>query len=175
MDLSANHFELFGLPVAFAVDGEGLAARYRELQAETHPDRFANASDQDKRRAQQGASRVNDAFQVLKDPRARARYLLELKGAPVDERRPLPPLFLMEQMELREALEAARNAEDPMEVVEATLEGAKKRLEAMTAELSACFDDGGPEALARAAETVLKMQFIQKLEEDALKLEEEFF
>ena len=175
MDLTQNYFELFGLAEVFEVDKEALAVRYRELQAETHPDRFANASDQEKRIAQQRASLVNDAFDTLKSPLRCARYLLELRGAPVDERRQLPPAFLIEQMELREGLEAARNANDPMATVEEVLTEVRRAVKGMSTELAEAFADGGSDALARAAETALKMQFFLKLEEDALKLEEEFY
>ena len=175
MDLTQNYFALFGIAEAFEVDGEVLAAKYRALQATYHPDRFAAASDQERRLAQQQASRVNDAYQTLKSPQPRARYLLELRGAPVDERRPLPPAFLMEQMELREGLEAARGADDPMEAIESVLARVQKALKEMGAALTAAFDDGGAAALSAAGETVLKMQFFQKLEEEALRLEEEFY
>ena len=61
MDLTQNYFELFGIPVAFEIDREALAARYRELQAETHPDRFA--SDPGKQAAAtRKAARINDAY-----------------------------------------------------------------------------------------------------------------
>ena len=175
MDLKQNYFELFGLAEAFEVDKEALGARYRELQAETHPDRFASASDQEKRIAQQRASLVNDAFDTLKSPLLRSRYLLELRGAPVDDRRQLPPTFLIEQMELREGLDAARRADDPMETVEAVLDEVRRAVKGMSGEIATAFEEGGAEALERAAETTLKMQFFLKLEEDALKLEEEFF
>ncbi len=45
MNLHQNHFELFGLPARFAVDAAALEARYRELQREVHPDRFAAAPE----------------------------------------------------------------------------------------------------------------------------------
>ncbi|GAB6040513.1 Fe-S protein assembly co-chaperone HscB [Endothiovibrio diazotrophicus] len=175
MDLKQNYFELFGLAEVFAVDKEALAARYRELQAETHPDRFASASGQEKRIAQQRASLVNDAFATLKSSQRRARYLLELRGVPVDERRQLPPAFLIEQMELREGLEGARGADDPMETVEEVLAEVRRALKGMDTELGEAFADGGVEALEHAAGITLKMQFFLKLEEDALKLEEEFY
>jgi molecular chaperone HscA len=103
-DLSHNHFELFGLKAGFEVDGETLALRYRDLQKETHPDRFANASEQERRLSVQLAAQINEAFRVLKSPLARARYLLELKGVVIDDTDTrMDPAFLMEQMELREA------------------------------------------------------------------------
>ena len=175
MDLTQNYFALFGLPEAFAVDTTVLGERYRQLQAETHPDRFAGGTDQERRLAQQGASLVNDAYETLKSPHRRARYLLDLLGAPVDDRRPLPPHFLIEQMELREELAAARGADDPMDTVEGVLAEVRRVVKGMSGELAAAFDEGGADALARAAEITLKMQFFLKLEEDALKLEEEFY
>ena len=66
MDFNADHFALFGLPRAFRIDAATLDARYRELQAEVHPDRFANAGDADRRRSMQWATKANEAYQALK-------------------------------------------------------------------------------------------------------------
>ena len=49
MDLTQNHFELFGLPVAFYIDAQKLEERYRELQRTLHPDRYANAGERERR------------------------------------------------------------------------------------------------------------------------------
>ncbi len=68
LDFSKNYFELFGLPVGFIVDTDALAENYRELQRVIHPDRYANASEQERRLSVQGASRINEAFETLKDP-----------------------------------------------------------------------------------------------------------
>ncbi|HXK57292.1 MAG TPA: hypothetical protein PLZ16_11665 [Gammaproteobacteria bacterium] len=56
LDFSKNYFELFGLPVGYIIDKVQLAERYRELQRVVHPDRFANASEQEKRLSMQGRS-----------------------------------------------------------------------------------------------------------------------
>jgi molecular chaperone HscB len=60
----------------------------------------------------QWAVRVNEAYQRLKDPLSRAAYLCQLRGQPVDAERntAMPAAFLMQQMEWREALEAADTA-----------------------------------------------------------------
>ena len=73
MTLTQNHFELFGFPLVFDIDQTQLAERYRELQRSLHPDRFANASEQERRVSVQKAAQVNEAFQTLKAPLARAR------------------------------------------------------------------------------------------------------
>jgi molecular chaperone HscB len=108
LDFSRNHFELFGLPVGFALDRELLAERFRALQDAVHPDRFARASDQERRLSMQASTRVNEGFQVLKDPLQRALYLLGLHPDPSAEAVPQDPGFLMEQMELRETLADAQ-------------------------------------------------------------------
>ena len=73
-----NHFELFGLPARFEVDMGALDAAYREVQGRVHPDRFVNASDAEKRVAMQWATRANEAYQTLRNPMLRARYLCDL-------------------------------------------------------------------------------------------------
>ncbi|HET8817158.1 MAG TPA: Fe-S protein assembly co-chaperone HscB, partial [Pseudidiomarina sp.] len=102
-----NHFELFGLPAAFAIDAAELQQRYRKLQQTLHPDRFANASQRDKLLAVQRTSQLNDAYQTLRRPLSRAEYMLELRGIDLQhEQQTLQdPEFLMAQMEWRERLE----------------------------------------------------------------------
>ncbi len=67
-----NHFELFHLPQRFALDMAALDAAYHEVQNQVHPDRFAHASDAEKRVAMQWATRANEAYQTLKNPLKRA-------------------------------------------------------------------------------------------------------
>ncbi len=43
-----NHFELFGLPSQFQLDGSLLSSQFRELQKRFHPDNFATASERDR-------------------------------------------------------------------------------------------------------------------------------
>ena len=78
-----SHFELFGLPPAFGLDGAALEKAYREIQSRVHPDRFAQAGDAERRASLQLTTRVNEAYRVLKDPVQRAKHLLELQGVDV--------------------------------------------------------------------------------------------
>ncbi|MBP8814521.1 MAG: Fe-S protein assembly co-chaperone HscB [Laribacter sp.] len=109
-----SYFELFDLPVRFAVDGEALETAYRKVQAEVHPDRFASAPEAERRRALELATEANEAFQTLRSPVARARYLLQLHGIDTQEETntAMPVDFLMAQMEWREAVADARAASD---------------------------------------------------------------
>ena len=113
-DFSRNHFELLGLPVAFRVDSAELERRYRELQGQVHPDRFAAGTDAERRVAMQWATRANEAYRTLRDPVDRARYLLNLRGFDTGEETntSMPADFLMQQMEWREAVADARGAQD---------------------------------------------------------------
>jgi len=110
-----NHFELFQLPPRFDIDMAQLDAAYREIQGRVHPDRFVNASDAEKRVAMQWATRANEAYQTLRNPQKRAQYLCEINGVDLqtESNTAMPVDFLMEQMELREALDDARGAKDP--------------------------------------------------------------
>jgi len=80
IDFSRNHFELFGLPERFRFDPVLLDHAYHALQGEVHPDRHAAAGATEQRVALQSSARVNEAYRALKDPVARAQYLLSLHG-----------------------------------------------------------------------------------------------
>lgn len=102
-----NHFELFNLPVQFALNSADLQQRYRQLQQTLHPDRFANASERDRLLAVQRSAQLNDAYTTLREPLARAEYLLQLRGIDLAHEQSTlrDPDFLMAQMEWRERLE----------------------------------------------------------------------
>jgi molecular chaperone HscB len=168
VELSSNHFELFGLPLSFELDRGRLDARYRELQRQVHPDRFASASDQQRRISMQQAARLNEAYQVLKDPLRRGRYLLELRGQDFDDQQQSlrDTAFLMEQMDLREELEAVAEAQDPLGVLAGFIGRVRASFRALQEDLATCLasSEGVPEG---AVALVLKMQFYRKLEEEA--------
>jgi molecular chaperone HscB len=157
-----NHFELFGLAPAFAVEGEALERSYREIQSRVHPDRFAHAGDAERRASLQWTTRVNEAFQVLKSPVARAKHLLELQGVDVafETNTAMPQDFLMQQMELREALEDAKDASS-LDRLRAELHGQKAQLEKSIAEAIDVKKD-----YAGAAGLVRKLQFLERLDEE---------
>jgi molecular chaperone HscB len=113
ISLQANDFELFDVPVRFEQDRAQLDARWKALQREAHPDRFAAEGAAAQRVAMQWSVRINEAYQRLKDPLKRAAYLCELQGAPVqaENNTAMPPAFLMQQMEWRESLDDTESVE----------------------------------------------------------------
>ena len=122
MNLQDNDFALFGLAERFHQDRAAIDARWKELQREAHPDRFAAQGAAAQRVAMQWSVRINEAYQRLKDPLKRAAYLCELRGAPInaESNTAMPARFLMEQMEWRESLEEAES-EAALEALNDTL------------------------------------------------------
>src|SRR5438128_2078641 len=111
MNIQSDDFTLFGLPQRFALERSDVDARWKALQHEVHPDRFASQGGAAKRLAMQWAVRVNEAYRRLKDPIRRAAYLCELRGAPIEAENntAMPEDFLHQQLQWREALDAAAN------------------------------------------------------------------
>lgn len=174
-ELSKNYFELFGLPVTYIVEINALAERYRDLQRVVHPDRYSNASSQEQRLALQQATRVNEAFETLKDPMKRARYLLKLHGIDmeVEKETTKDTAFLMEQLELREELEKVRGGADPYAAVDDLMQRITVMIKKLVAQIAMQFEAGTDEQLERARESVRKMQFLNKLYSEAESLEAE--
>ena len=172
-DLSTTHFELFGLPQSFEVDTEQLDSRYRELQRTVHPDRFASGSDQERRISMQRATQINEAYQRLKDPLLRGRYLLVLDGYQLDDEHNTTSdvEFLMEQMELRESLGTVREADDVFAALGLIMDRIAGDIDERIALLEEQFANDSSERFALIADTLTKMQFFRKLQEEAMELE----
>lgn len=169
---SQNHFDIFDLPVTFDIDTAALADRYRELQRVVHPDRFANATDRERREAVQRAANINEAFQTLKSPLLRARYILQLKGIRFDDQKDTSydTAFLMEQIELREALAEVKHGPDALTRLNDLMQDINARLTAMQSELA---NSLSKDDLEQAKTLVHKLQFLHKLRIESENLEAE--
>lgn len=157
-----NHFALFGLPQRFRQDRAELDQAWRTVAAEVHPDRYAHAGEAEKRVALMMATRVNEAYQTLRSPVARARYLLSLAGVDTQEESntSMPADFLMAQIEWREAIEDAQSAKDPaaLDQLASTLRQETRELEQA---LETALDQSGDLDLATLL--VRKCRFMEKL------------
>lgn len=162
LQLQSNDFELFGLPQRFAQDAAAIDARWKELQREAHPDRFAAQGAAAQRVAMQWSVRINEAYRRLKDPLQRASYLCELRGAPInaENNTAMPTKFLIEQMAWREALEEAPD--------EATLDALQDQLlqsrREVLGDIERLLDRDGD--AAGAAEQVRALMFIERFGRD---------
>ncbi|MGV0975139.1 MAG: Fe-S protein assembly co-chaperone HscB [Azonexus sp.] len=162
MDFRADHFALFGLNRGFRLDLSDLDSRYRDIQAQVHPDRFAHAGEAERRVSMQWATHANEAYQTLKKPLERAKYMLHLAGHDIqaETNTAMPADFLMEQMEWREAVVEARNGGDHHE-----LEHLHNRLRGdingRYVELGELLDDAGD--FHGATDRVRRLMFLEKL------------
>jgi molecular chaperone HscB len=164
-DFTQDYFALFALPPCFALDITALERNWRAIASEVHPDRFARAPDAERRRALMIATRVNEAYQTLKKPISRARYLLSLAGVDTQEETntSMPADFLIAQMEWHEALEDGKADSD----IEA-LERLSREIQADTAALEQALtvQIDHEHNLEAAAVLVRKLRFLEKLEQD---------
>jgi len=160
--LQANDFELFGLPQRFAQDRAQIDARWKELQRQTHPDKFTTHGAAAQRVAMQWSVRVNEAYQRLKDPLKRAAYLCELRGAPIqaENNTAMPAAFLMQQMQWRESLEEAVEMAE-LDALQREVESARSSLLQQCEQL---LDEAGQPA--QAASQVRALMFIERFAHD---------
>lgn len=158
MNLQSNDFELFDVPAQFAQDRAALDARWKDLQREAHPDKFAAQGAAAQRVAMQWSVRINEAYQRLKDPLKRASYLCELNGAPInaENNTAMPTDFLMQQMQWREDLDDASTAEDFETIASAARQSARERLTKIEHTLDVDRD------FPAAAQQVRSLMFIER-------------
>nr|AAR38247.1 co-chaperone Hsc20 [uncultured marine bacterium 580] len=154
--MTQNYFELFNLPEKFQIDLEMLQENYRAIQKEIHPDRFATSSENEKIQSMIKSTQTNDAFQTLKSPIKRAKYILSLHKSV--EKITLPPDFLMQQMEWEEHFEAIEKNNNELAQFKSTI---NKKYEEYSLLISTQIDDD--QNWSDAAISIDKLYFIEKL------------
>ncbi|MBI5780511.1 MAG: Fe-S protein assembly co-chaperone HscB [Rhodocyclales bacterium] len=159
---SSDHFALFGLPRRQALDELDLERMYREIQTKVHPDKHAHLADAEKRLAMQWATKVNEAYLTLKSPLKRAEYVLKLLGhdPQIERNTAMPADFLMQQMELREAVVECRAGGDGG-ALDRMHRQMKKEMAGQHQALVVALDE--QKDYARGAEIVRQLMFQEKL------------
>ena len=162
MNLQDDDFALFGLTRQFAQDLTAVDARWKNLQREAHPDKFAAQGPAAQRIAMQWSVRINEAYQRLKDPLKRAAYLCELAGFPINahSNTAMPTAFLMQQMEWREALDDASTAD----ALDALAEAVQTSRKAVLQQCATLLDE--QHDFAAAVGLVRTLMFIEKFTQD---------
>ncbi len=160
--INQNYFQLFDLSESFDLDVDILTAKYRELQIEMHPDKFAAAEEQEKLRAVQMTSYLNEAYTTLKAPLKRAAYLLSLHGLDVESvsQNDLGMDLLMEQMQLRESLEELPKNDSALAELERLKKDVKERMVVKQTGFAAEVSEG---ELVNAKKIFHELQFLHKL------------
>jgi molecular chaperone HscB len=112
-----TYFELFNIPVSLQVDVATIKSKFYELSRKYHPDFFSQSTEAEQDEALEKSSLLNKAFKVFNNKEETLKYVLQLKDLLDDEEKyKLPPAFLMEMMELNEALMDAKMEEDDAKV-----------------------------------------------------------
>ena len=166
LDFKRNYFQLFDLPQGFSLDQAQLGARYRQLQMELHPDRYASGSAHEQRLAVQYSALVNEAYTTLRKPLERALYLLALAGMSGESisGQPIDGGFLIAQMELREKLESMAEMVDPQTALDHLISEISADVAELRIEYSKAYSAG---ELSAAACACVKMQYLEKLQVEA--------
>jgi len=169
-----NFFELFSVDRLYSVDLLLLRERYQELQKKFHPDNFASASEQDRRLSAQYASLINEAYSTLRDPVLRGRYMLSLLGVSTDEEHDtsMDPGFLMQQIELREQLEAAQS---DLEVLAQLANNVDAEYSKRVEKIAEILDNPKDSELDTARHLVRELQFLNRIRSEIEEAEETLF
>ena len=132
--MTRDYFEFFDLPRNLAIDGKDLEKRFYALSRKWHPDLFARKSQLERDESLEATALLNDGYRTLREPIARALYLLKQEGFDVAEQgsRDVPPDLLEEVFELNMAVEELRDGD---ESARGQLDTARQRFEAMRTEL----------------------------------------
>src|SRR5437764_6028977 len=98
-----DHFHRLGLPRRFVVDAGELERAYLARSRAVHPDYHLAGPSADLGASLELSAALNEAYNTLRDPFARAEHLLALNGAPSNgAHRQMPPAFLAEVLDARE-------------------------------------------------------------------------
>jgi molecular chaperone HscB len=158
LNLQDDDFSLMGVKPGFEIDLLALETRWKQLQREVHPDKFATQGAAAQRVAMQWSVRVNEAYQRLKNPLQRAAYWCEQQGVKInaENNTAMPTDFLMQQMAWREALEEAVTEPDLEQLQANTQQFRAQLLQSLQQSIDA---DRNPSA---AAQTVRGLMFVDK-------------
>ena len=131
-----DFFTIFGLEPRLTLDTADLQKRFYALSRQVHPDRYTQKTDQERAFSLEATAVLNDAFRTLRDPVARAEYVLKKQGFDIGEQRSkdVPPKLLEEVFELNMALEELRSGDDD---ARPQLEEAERRFIDMRGEIDA--------------------------------------
>ncbi len=173
IDLTRNYFELFGFAEGFEIDQDELASRYHTFQTILHPDRFANASDQERRISVQSTAFVNEAYATLKSNLKRAHYLLKLKDIDFDAETETSNdvEFLNQQMELHERVEKLDSLKDPLQALGELSKEFKQQQEKLISQFATQY---AMNSFSEAKNSALKLQFYERLTNQIQKKQEKF-
>lgn len=106
----SDYFAMFDLPRKLWIEMGALEQKFLQLSWKLHPDKFMNATLEEREISLKQSSELNDAYRTLREPVARVEYLLAIEGARVEgkNKQQAPPELLEEVFELNESLDELR-------------------------------------------------------------------
>ncbi|RZK49294.1 MAG: Fe-S protein assembly co-chaperone HscB [Pedobacter sp.] len=133
-----NYFEFYAIPVQFHPDPQVVKQTFFSNSKKFHPDFYVSASEEKQAEVLEMSSFNNKAFQTLKNEALLIPYVLEILGQlKAEEHYQLPQSFLMEMMDINEALmdvqmdpnpEQLQAVKQQIETFEINLQGALNNL-----------------------------------------------
>lgn len=156
-----NYFELFEIPVDLKIDKASLSKKYIELQKKYHPDFYTQSSDEEKSEVLEKSSLINKALKTLQNQDETIKYVLQQKELLEEEEKyTLQPDFLMEMLELNEAV-----MEEEPAVVTKKIEGIETELYAAVKAIIDNYTDGitTNAELLQVKEYYYKKKYLQRI------------
>lgn len=173
-----NYFELYDLQISFNPDQKLVKQKFYALSKQYHPDFYINENLEKQAEVLELSTLNNKAFQILKDPQMRLHYILELKGVLVEgENYALPQSFLMEMMDVNEALMELEFDLDILKLTalkEQTLaieESLNSELKALTSSFDDCSASEQENALNSIKDIYYRNKYLWRINQSILKLE----
>uniref|UniRef100_A0A1D1YB58 Iron-sulfur cluster co-chaperone protein HscB, mitochondrial n=1 Tax=Anthurium amnicola TaxID=1678845 RepID=A0A1D1YB58_9ARAE len=163
VDTSVDYFQIFGLERKYELRSDGLENKYKDWQKKLHPDLVHTKSETERSYAAEQSARVIDAYRTLNRPLSRALYLLKLEGLHVDEEKTISDSELLaEVLEIREAVEEARNSQ-ALEQIKSELQ---EKLQSWSNSFAEAFKDG---KIEDAVTSTQRMRYYERAIEEIVK------
>jgi len=166
-----DYFEFYELPVQFNPDMNAIKAKFYAFSKKYHPDFYANEAEEKQLEVLDLSTLNNKAYQVLSHPNKRLKYVLELKGiVETDEGYQLPQSFLMEMMDVNEALMDLKFEPDAEKLsqVNSDVNAIEKQLEEELNHLTKRFDENPKDAeniLLSIKDVYYRQKYINRIRE----------
>lgn len=165
-----NYFHYFKLPVSPKIDQAALKKQFYANSKRFHPDFHTLSGEEDQENALEQSTRNNQGYKILADDDRRLKHLLDIKGILGEEgSNKMPQAFLMEMMDINEALMELEFDDDPAAraKVEGMISGLEKDFDQEVAEIFNHYDDAtvSQADLEKLRDYYLKKRYLRRLKQ----------
>lgn len=161
-----DSFELFGINRQYDVDLKALHHKYLCLSRVIHPDLASGDAGQQRGQSLNLTAELNRAYDTLRDPVARAEYLLSLAGGlKPSENKIVPQELLGQVLMFREEIEDAKGSGDAaaLQAIKQQLLARRETALARIAELARTLESGDPQNALRLREQLNTVKYWNNL------------